>query len=113
VEIREARLRDISDRLSLPVNQRGDYWLGQQGWERLTQNLGVSAPSPWVVEHTRSNAGVVRDVWSGAFRAVERERQKAEARGKIAKMKDAGKREIEERQYQQGCYQYQEEGYEM
>ncbi len=61
----------------------------------------------------RSNANVARDVWQGAFRAVERERQKAEARGKIAKMKEARKRERQEHQYQQGYHQYQEEGYEL
>jgi hypothetical protein len=113
VEFWETRLRDISDRLSLPVNHRGDYWLGQQGWDRLTQNLGIKAENPWVVEHTRSGTGVVRGVWNEAFRVVELERQKAEARGKIAKMKDARKRETKEHWYQQGCYQYQEEGYEM
>ncbi len=53
-----------------------------------------------------------RDVWQGAFRAVERERQKAEARGKLAKMKESRKQEIKERQYQQGYYQDQDEGYE-
>jgi hypothetical protein len=61
----------------------------------------------------RSTAGVVRDVWQGTFRAVERERQKAEARGKIAKMKEARKREHQEHQHQQGDYQYQEDGYEF
>ena len=41
---------------------------------------------------SRSNASVARDVsGQGAFRAVERERQKAEARGKIAKMKEGEK----------------------
>jgi hypothetical protein len=59
----------------------------------------------------RSNASVARDAWQGAFRAVERERQKAEARGKIAKMKEARKRERQEHQYQQGYYQDQEDGY--
>jgi hypothetical protein len=61
----------------------------------------------------RSNASVVRDVWQGTFRAVERERQKAEARGKLAKMKEARKREIREHQHQQGDYDYQEDGYEF
>jgi hypothetical protein len=108
VDIPEAKLRDISDRLSLPVMHRGDYWLGRQGWERLTQNLGIQAESPWVVEHTRSTASVVKDVWKGAFRAVERERQKAEARGKMEKMKEAKKRERKEHRQQQGKYQEEE-----
>ncbi len=112
VEIPKTRLRDISDRLSLPVNYRGDYWLGQKGWDRLTQNLGIQAENPWVVEHTRSGASVVRGVWNEAFRVVERERQKAEARGKMAKMKESRKQEIKQHQYQQGYYQDQVDGYE-
>jgi hypothetical protein len=60
-----------------------------------------------------STASVVRDVWQGTFRAVERERQKAEARGKLAKMKEMRKREIKEHQHQQGDYDYQEDGYEF
>jgi hypothetical protein len=71
----------------------------------------VSVENPFVFE--RSSASIVRDVWSGAFRAVERERQKAEARGKIAKMKDERKREIKEHLHQQGYDQYLEEGYEL
>ncbi len=60
----------------------------------------------------RSNASLARDVWQSAFRAVERERQKAEARGKIAKMNESRKRERQEHQHQQGYYQDQDEGYE-
>jgi hypothetical protein len=55
---------------------------------------------------------VARDVWQGAFRAVERERQKAEARGKIEKMKESREQEIKDHQHQQGYYQDQDEGYE-
>ena len=58
------------------------------------------------------SVSVARDVWQGTFRAVERERQKAEARGKLAKMKESRKQEIKEHQHQQGYYQDQDEGYE-
>jgi hypothetical protein len=65
------------------------------------------------IDSPRSNASVTRDVWQGAFRAIERERQKAEARGKIAKMRETRKRERQEHRHQQGCYQYQEQGYDL
>ena len=107
--IPDAKLRDISERLSLSTDH--NFCLGRENWERLNNNLGVSVENPFVFE--RSSASIVRDVWSGAFRAVERERQKAEARGKIAKMKDERKREIKEHLHQQGYDQYLEEGYEL
>jgi hypothetical protein len=59
----------------------------------------------------RSAAGIAGDVWQGAFRAVERERQRAEARSKITKMMESRKQEIREYQHQQGYYQSQEEEY--
>ncbi len=52
-----------------------------------------------------SAASVARDVWQGAFRTVERERQKSEARSRLAKIKELRKREIMEYRQQQGYYQ--------
>jgi hypothetical protein len=107
--IPDDKLRDISERLSLSTDN--NFCLGRENWDRLTENLGLSVQNPFVFE--RSSTSIARDVWNSAFRSVERERQKAEARGKVAKMKDEKKREIREHLHQQGYDQYLEEGYEL
>jgi hypothetical protein len=102
--IPDMKLRDVSDRLSLSTD--ANFCLGKDNWDRLVRNLGVSAENPY--EFERSGQSIAQGVWKSAFRAVEKERQKAEARGKMEKMKEAKKRERKEHRQQQGKYQEEE-----
>jgi hypothetical protein len=107
---RENAYKDARDRVSqvllkgaAEIQRSGQAESGREPGGQHADNAGGSQRSP---------ASVARDVWQGAFRAVERERQMAEARGRLAKMRELRKREIKEHQYLQGYCQNQEEGYE-
>jgi hypothetical protein len=111
---RENACNDVRDRVSqvllkgageIQKNERAE-----RGTEPGREHADFAGGGHGVGQH--SSSGIARDVWQGALRAVERERQKAEARGRLAKMRELRRREIKEHQHQQGYHQYQEEGYE-
>ncbi|ADL07203.1 MobP3 family relaxase [Thermosediminibacter oceani] len=84
VDILEARLKDVLDRTTI---SKDDIWLGKRSWERLMANLGIKdAPDlPWSVgSPIPMSARVASDVWKAAWRALERERLRAEAQVLLA-----------------------------
>jgi hypothetical protein len=108
---RENAYNDVRDRVSqVLLKGAAEVQKNEKRW--LIVELGQEHVGKGHSTGQRSAAGVARDVWQGAFRAVERERQKAEARGKLAKMKELKKQEIREQQHQQGHYQDRDDGYE-
>ncbi|WP_034630163.1 hypothetical protein, partial [Desulfotruncus alcoholivorax] len=93
VNISEARLRDILDRLD--VAGRKDFFLGPVNWQRLNENLGVknTPPAPWEYKFNRTQSlNLVGSLWRNAWRAIERARSREEARGEMEKRAQDEKR---------------------
>ncbi|MGB9860605.1 MAG: hypothetical protein ACPLQP_11790, partial [Moorellaceae bacterium] len=100
VEITEARLMDVLDRASI---DQGEFWMGQRSWSRLMHNLGIDEPppSPWEITVPRAvvrSSGIAHEVWRAAWRALERERTRAEAQALLLAQKEIERRKKRERE---------------
>jgi hypothetical protein len=102
VDISEARLRDVLDRTTI---SKDDIWLGKRSWERLIGNLGITdAPDiPWSVgSPIPMSARVASGVWKAAWRALERERLRAEAQILLAAEREMQRKRRESERSEKG-----------
>lgn len=95
VEITPGKLRNVLDRTTISDT---DIWLGKKSWARLMTNLGIEegkAPEgPWRVGRSiplssRIATGVYKSVW----KALERERLKAQAQAELASLRETERAE--------------------
>jgi hypothetical protein len=84
INLPERAVRDMLDRVT--AVGRDDHWMGRGSWERLGRNMGFDSSrtnSPWIVQE-RAAVKIARGVWAAAWRGLEQEKTRMEARAKLA-----------------------------
>lgn len=98
INLPERTVRDMLDKTT--ATGRDDHWMGRGSWERLGQNMGFDTDrvvSPWIVQE-REAIKIARGVWHSAWRAVEYELHRAEAKARLASLREMERAEAKGRQ---------------
>lgn len=88
VYIPEKQFKDMFDRIRLSGDK--EYFMGHEKWDKLCVNLsiGEDVKSPWKFQGETNELGrFARNVWKAAWRNLEAEKSKAQARANIEDIK--------------------------
>lgn len=106
IKMSEARILDMLDRsiLGQPENKkdaRVERWLGEANWKRLMYNMGLDdmeiPERPWEYK-LPGMAGIVEEIWKGAWISLQREQSRAEYQARLLQEELEREKEKERRE---------------